>query len=1725
MATRLIPFELHNTDGTLTDAEQVRLDTTNFDGTGNLNNTDDDLQTLAETVNGLTIDGGGTTLQVPVIEGFRIDIDQRINLNTNLQNSTAVRYTIRNHGSFTSFKLFVNDTELYTLNNPTSDGASTTLIPSTAFASITTDTKKKLVFRLEANDRYMSNTDIVQVDTIEATEVVVDRTNLSANQATTAQGNAEELERLFGVVSRIQADASPSARPIIIFNDGVTITSANITTYADKNAIYSAARDKRVTFLLPLDTEITDYPAVFEITHLGGTARFDSGSAPTNTVVIDTKTADTTSIETATGQTLSSVSLFRGDIAVLIKTASGQNWIAQEGSFDPRSSLLGNNLFSFNTRTVRLLTNSGGTAYVSDLLNYTPSQGDAFVVTGAGITTSSSFEREILANDVLVALVDDPDILLTNTNEDWLIIRNAGHNDLSLTELRFLSQITELDNPINTRLADAGVADALVWLADSEFVTAPFLTPSADSNNPRPTHTNAYVGGREDVNADEDFILGENYFNAFMYIGITPTFITSNGIANIYVQLFDIDGNFIHEYSLNDNFIKPAFNDNATVAYYGLSVDKQANIFSSINYTSGTIIKLVVRTQDRHFRFDSSSIDATQNINNLQEAQLSQIIQAKLNKPNSLTPSDRVKLNAINTTTETPITIGTNFTFKYKFGSPSHIDSDYRELNNSDGLFQSYTSTTPYTVRVEGNANITNASIFGGSTVAVTEVVPSLFTGERMYTLTLPQAPANVNYDVTVHPASLVGTITNEIASGMDSTWKVEENNISQNLHDRLFNSRGSYNLPTNLQQFSDNLDVIPVASTTWSTISPEPISSTLTRQFALLWDENRRTSTDNYFDDLTGLNITGFTDADVRYYADPNDPLNTQFKGAGSYIINDNIRVRNTTGTTPVTTASSKIIAFDYVLQSELSDSDNINLLRVGDASTPTLLGIDKANGLYINVGTGDSTQRSRTYTKDLTATISQWVASTFVPTTGESSITLPVTGTGAVEVVVTIDLDNAGESGGTATNTFNITALETNQSFGNTTFTFTDNPNLVVDVRYEFNSSSSTHTLYLNPVTAITGVDLTYSIGAYYRITENWNISTTYTRQSITAGIGVEDYGIYDPARYNSDLLKRNRVFLLVEPYRENDSDSDPEIALKVIVNGEHEGTEAQEYKIRLHRPQSAFNFSDMSFGGSFTAISRIQVYDYTSTAVPTEADLIKLYNRANSWVGGFNPSTASSLLFDVHNLSGDNNPAGESFLPEPLKALNNQASVFNITHTDFTNKYIHTGIGTTFVFLKNKPDADDTGVSYPITAAQFVNEINNSLVTVTPPSNLNTVHLKNTNTLSTLTQGVMEGAGIFYDTAGADSFVINSQDPNNFRLVIGVWFRPHSTGQAHLIHALEHGSTTRYLPLVDVEQGNIDITRVTAGTASSRTVTHTLYTTDGEYSGIFQGDTTQTKQFNVYNTRTYTIRAGLISGGTEISNTSFTVAINSLSTAITSTAQTLTFSTPQGNHTQDLTYTFTPSTNTYAGHPALFSVQMTGLNTNPNITIDSININVQYDTTESFTVPSETQKVSQSDGNIVLNKLHKVIFSFRNVASGDNPNHLECIYTLYGYDSQGNPRIFDENTLGFNESAFNYDWSNIRIGGDISIQNIQGFYINPDTPLFDYPLHSTLRNWLTSHDNKVNDYIWDNVQAPNQDVEAVYFPEYVTFENLVFVDRADGKRKRIFLNNGSIESEEVT
>ena len=1103
-------------------------------------------------------------------------------------------------------------------------------------------------------------------------QISVDSSALGSVDAANTQELASELNRLFAIVSGGQP-GQPNPRfqgPFVPFTSSVNIGAANFDLFTGNTALYARSDNARVNFILPTDAEITaqgvasDETVEYAVLNQAGTGRFDTGFTPTNTVIIDVEGANNIRRNTPTGTLLNFIEAHQNDLVTLTQAGRGQPWVAVRVTLSSAALLLPSGLFRLQVGVTLNPIDSLG--FLTGLpAGTTPQAGDAYLI-GRDNETFGGYG--VAQGDVIVALQDSPSLAISETNDDWIVIRNATNDIISLSEIFFLNTITETDNFVDDRLMDrSDVNDVRVFLSTGILDHAPFITPSTDGENPQTSNGARYVGGSEDRSAGNDFHLtdftkvgepaGSSRFpNALVYFDIDGAFDVATLLNQVNIVVKDRTGAVVSTDNAIDHF-RPVVLPGSTDTYYVLDRVGASDNYSSINYLSGYTIEVVFRRTIRHFTFsDAVNVLGAIADGSIEIGKLHPDVQALITSDHSLTDDQEAKLNGFQTSgTPTPWTSGDLYVRETN-ASPTSDAGHYYNVGQQNGILSNHDSTRAVTFVVPNFVTVTQlqrtddttikhpVTRLGAITIQDNTVNPPRTFNGQGFSAVLPASGFDINNPIG-NIWQVDGTASNLELTGADDSFKVHVGNLGQDVLDRTAPTTPA-TLPDVLQSLSHDLTRVTRTLTGWRTLG-NPIRSDLSRQFAALWDENRNTFTTNYFEDIPGVEFIGFQGNNIFFYASgPNDQSNFSFPGAQSYILNSNIRVRNESGQTAISDSFRKIIAFDYALQRTLS-TENLPMLRVGSTSATPLMGLSEEEGLYLNIGREDGTQQSRTYESSLQvdgAHLHSNVDESFV---AESEIIIPDSLTGSLTLRVRVQLDNNGNDEGTHLQVITINDLDTDQNIGSRTWGFGPvYPNLVGGVEYEHENndlSTPRRVLIFTWTTPLDNASLTYNVAASRLITETWTHPNTYARFPINAGNAHDDFGIFDPHRWNTEHVReRNRVLFVVGKYRESDSDSNPELAVRVIVDGE---IESSGNLIRLHRPASDFTFKDISFGNNEVAVSHIQCYDYdpgtSGQLVPTSTELQTLYAAANRWFGAFTDSDAQTSEYDLAaglKLSGD-------------------------------------------------------------------------------------------------------------------------------------------------------------------------------------------------------------------------------------------------------------------------------------------------------------------------------------------------------------------------------------------------------------------------------------------------------------------------------------------------------
>lgn len=519
------------------------------------------------------------------------------------------------------------------------------------------------------------------------------------------------------------------------------------------------------------------------------------------------------------------------------------------------------------------------------------------------------------------------------------------------------------------------------------------------------------------------------------------------------------------------------------------------------------------------------------------------------------------------------------------------------------------------------------------------------------------------------------------------------------------------------------------------------------------------------------------------------------------------------------------------------------------------------------------------------------------------------------------------------------------------------------------------------------------------------------------------------------------------------------------------------------------------DFTFRGDFGAES-----DYTSDRPIdyTAGDTIRIY-RGETVDRFSNPNldiligNLSDALQALVNAPGHNVP-----LPQPLSVFAQEAEVTFITHSEFRSNNAHVFLSNAGAVLKNQP------TSFPIAAGGLNNEINGSADTIDDPNPLGSVIDP-----ASATNNIMTGAALHNGFFG-----VNSVSETNWRLILGGWIYLDSLPTEYTpILKIAERQLGAYRDVFGIDsQGLAFKARATTGSTANFSVRHPLTSLTGlELVSITASSLQAT--FRVYNAETYLVQISGYNNNSLVGGEAFDYIITDVNADQSKTSQNYNL----GAGTQAVDRSFT--TQVIDGEPQHFmTIEVDSIIAG----LDELRVDVLAASTVVPTSAGNTYNdLRISDGHIAANRLMRFAMSFRSIGGSETGN-LECVLSFAGYDSNGQPRIFDENTFDLLYPALDLTWDDWQIHSSANdyLQNIQWCFLSADTPLFLFPLHSTLNADLQDRDNKASDYVFRRIHGPDQDTEEVKFVEPVNLTNLILTDTAvPDNDYRITVANGVI------
>ncbi len=212
--------------------------------------------------------------------------------------------------------------------------------------------------------------------------------------------------------------------------------------------------------------------------------------------------------------------------------------------------------------------------------------------------------------------------------DNWFVLERDSLQRMGREMSNFLAQSSEIDNRVDIGFVSAMNAEALVWLSENPLAEAPNLTPSKDTNNPRSGDNYRYIGGQENRNAQLQFQFGQNRFNSYLTLCLTPSFVAAHNRGDIFIRIVDFDTRRVIQDlgALSGNFTQK---DDVT---FGNSTCNHFVHNTSINYPFLATIEVVLTQVQQHFRLNPNTVDVTQNVKGLVKSQLSPELQEEIEK-------------------------------------------------------------------------------------------------------------------------------------------------------------------------------------------------------------------------------------------------------------------------------------------------------------------------------------------------------------------------------------------------------------------------------------------------------------------------------------------------------------------------------------------------------------------------------------------------------------------------------------------------------------------------------------------------------------------------------------------------------------------------------------------------------------------------------------------------------------------------------------------------------------------------------------------------------------------------------------------------------------------------------------------------------------------------------------------------------------------------------------
>ena len=588
--------------------------------------------------------------------------------------------------------------------------------------------------------------------------------------SSSSDGLLQETSNLNDALMKV--DRTGLGAPITSSNGDYTAIFTNRNEWFNKEVRNTDTTNGLKTFTLPTDAILTQvfndgtnrtYPFYITISHTAGT-----NTDSTNRIEVRPVAGS----DTISGRNF--ITLAIGDSVRLEKSSSTAEWVVVNEQVivtNPTSVL---NDVELQNETWDASTNG--------ILPTTYEKGDAFRVVNAPSDGTGRFGETMEDGDWIIWESTDSGTW-QETPHKWFVLPAHDVRRISAAGSNFLSTVSESDTRVDA--ANAGNETTIrFWISPALFSSAPLDDPDNDPNNPRPSQTIRYIGGNNHTNSTGTFVYINHFYNAYLYVGVTPSYTIQN-LSRMYVRVYNIDDNLVNEYSLLNNFEYVSSISNSTYNFYVFKGSSSSP--TPYYYQQLRILNVWRTTTQRDFTLNTDRVNVTANVENLQESQLDSSTAAKLNKQITLDFDDRYKLDGISETTEDD-TNQTLTEFRAKTGPISSSIDDYQTFDqlpvNSEG-------DTSWIVVLDDHITLTAITPVSGGSGTYSPVSPSTIAGKHMYTVNLTGGTGAFN---------LIGTEAEVIGLTLGPDFVVDRQSLAQDVVDDLDKS-----LPISLTKLDAN--------------------------------------------------------------------------------------------------------------------------------------------------------------------------------------------------------------------------------------------------------------------------------------------------------------------------------------------------------------------------------------------------------------------------------------------------------------------------------------------------------------------------------------------------------------------------------------------------------------------------------------------------------------------------------------------------------------------------------------------------------------------------------------------------------------------------------------------------------------------------------------------------------------------------------------------------------